>query len=704
MKILSQTLGLLCLFASIALAQSNPGWTYGQVPTTGTWNNAFSAKQDILGCTPLNQAGGTMLGPLKTAPSTTSAAGFSIFPGVAPSVPNNGDIWLNSTGLFYQAGNTTFGPIGAGTIAGPATSTMDNVAIWANTGGTSLQDSGKALPSGAIVGTTDTQTLSNKTLNNPTINGANVTGTFNVAEGISTGPWTFTSGTASGQWQFGNMLGATSTPTALMAGQIISTFSPSGDLGAIYGQRVTTFTGGSDNDGNAPVTAAVRGYSQAGTGETWGVEEGGLFISDNLNFYTQGVGVTGHGQSLHGGRTWGAVLEGIEFGETYTATAGQTNFVIPNNAKVGKSIVTKNGMILTLGTDYTETSTPAATISQATTGVSGNGTKATITFSGGAIIPVGAAVDIFNMVPKAYNGRWTVTASSAGSISFASPVTGAQTTAGTVKAYNFQAGSIRLSTPAAAGDVIKIWRGDPLQSTLGSEIDAFVGYGTDNSNAISGNRIGLSVFGLRWDKTNNISSNVGSIAQLVCDPTDTYITCDRGLGFQGKIINAIDMTNVNAQSYLMKFPLSTAGITAAGNLAIGNIGTFDLTGYGTAVIGNTTNGGIVRIGDGTALGRVAVGSGFAMQVGSDTNTDVSLIRNGSEFARATSTQMKFTSPPKLPEFATAFLPTCNSSSRGDIAITTDGAASLTWGATATGGGTALYQVWCNGSAWTVTGK
>jgi hypothetical protein len=41
---------------------------------------------------------------------------------------------------------------------------------------------------------------------------------------------------------------------------------------------------------------------------------------------------------------------------------------------------------------------------------------------------------------------------------------------------------------------------------------------------------------------------------------------------------------------------------------------------------------------------------------------------------------------------------------GQTACVTDGAASLAWGATVTGGGTAKYLVWYNGTNWTVAGK
>jgi hypothetical protein len=51
----------------------------------------------------------------------------------------------------------------------------------------------------------------------------------------------------------------------------------------------------------------------------------------------------------------------------------------------------------------------------------------------------------------------------------------------------------------------------------------------------------------------------------------------------------------------------------------------------------------------------------------------------------------------------ALLPTSPTARVGDITRVTDGAAALTWGATVTGGGTAQYLVWYNGTNWTVFG-
>ena len=72
--------------------------------------------------------------------------------------------------------------------------------------------------------------------------------------------------------------------------------------------------------------------------------------------------------------------------------------------------------------------------SAATTGASGDGTTATITYAGTHVFPVGGTVVVAGVTPAGFNATATVTASSAGSVSYLNATAGPQTVAGTVGA------------------------------------------------------------------------------------------------------------------------------------------------------------------------------------------------------------------------------------------------------------------------------
>lgn len=103
----------ILLFPAAVLAQLSPGLVNGQVPTAAQWNSYFAAKQDVLGYRPVNVNGDIMLGRFVTFASTVTAAGFNVPPGVAPTVPINGDLWTTIGGLFVRVNGVTVPLIGA---------------------------------------------------------------------------------------------------------------------------------------------------------------------------------------------------------------------------------------------------------------------------------------------------------------------------------------------------------------------------------------------------------------------------------------------------------------------------------------------------------------------------------------------------------------------------------------------------------------
>jgi hypothetical protein len=81
--------------------------------------------------------------------------------------------------------------------------------------------------------------------------------------------------------------------------------------------------------------------------------------------------------------------------------------------------------IFTIQAANSATTTPTLT-------ASGTGSVATLTFASTYTVPVGSTIVVAGVSPAGYNGTYTVTRSSAGSVSYANATTGAQTVAGTI--------------------------------------------------------------------------------------------------------------------------------------------------------------------------------------------------------------------------------------------------------------------------------
>ncbi|MGC1861898.1 MAG: hypothetical protein WA733_12440 [Methylocystis sp.] len=82
--------------------------------------------------------------------------------------------------------------------------------------------------------------------------------------------------------------------------------------------------------------------------------------------------------------------------------------------------------------NYADDLVPTLGLFYSTLTASGTGSVATITYRGPNTFTTGQPITVAGMLPSGYNGVFTVTAASAGSVSYACTQTGAQTQAGTV--------------------------------------------------------------------------------------------------------------------------------------------------------------------------------------------------------------------------------------------------------------------------------
>jgi hypothetical protein len=143
---------LVAAWSCSAFAQSTPGWTFNFKPTTAQWNNAFALKQDLLGYTAMNVAGGVFTGRVVFSPPGATLSGFNIGPGIAPASPVEGDWWQTATGVFGVLNGGTVEvvtvPAAAPTIASgfgggsPAISASNGPIAWRLTIGTASGTTG----------------------------------------------------------------------------------------------------------------------------------------------------------------------------------------------------------------------------------------------------------------------------------------------------------------------------------------------------------------------------------------------------------------------------------------------------------------------------------------------------------------------------------------------------------------------------------
>ena len=289
-------------------------------------------------------------------------------------------------------------------------------------------------------------------------------------------------------------------------------FIGAGGANSLYsGADNAAIAGGVSNTTYGPNNFIGAGYSNTISTTQWSSVIGG----GEFNTNTQSVGTIVGGHSNTQSSSGGSVTSA-----TGTITNNILNATTPSMALAADNSSVAVGQYVTWGQNgdgnYINaivTSYAAATTPFATTGQSFASSTVTITHAGGTSYAVGSWITISGVTPSFYNNTWIVTASSAGSVSFAyfaDP--GAITVQGTVK----QPTTVGLSRRSVTNgfNTVYFWKagafiGGGVGNTASGYNSVVVGGGYDgtttNGNTATGDR---SFIGAGYKNTTSGANSV----------------------------------------------------------------------------------------------------------------------------------------------------------------------------------------------------
>ena len=588
----------LALYPSLAGAQSSPGLTFGQVPTPAQWNSYFASKADYLGSSYCPTGGCTMSGQLITIASTTANAGFTILPGVAPSAPVNGNMWMTSAGLFARVNGVTVGPFVSGTTS-PVTSVSNSDSTLTVSPTTGAVVASLNLAHANIW--TVAQTINLNAASCPagdtgvSLQLCGVDATIARAELTSFG--------ATPNWTGRRADGTGASPSAVQSGDVLAAFNAHGYNGSawtataaasielIANQNWTTAAEGTHIDiktvpnGSLVSALAVVCRFENDGGVTCpngasGGDQGAGTINVSGGYYIGGSGITGFtGTGTTGVRATAPSISSLTVTTAFTATG------LVTNADLANASTTVNGQTCTLGSTCVIT----ASAGSITYGTTTAGTSIGIpynTSNGGALsalTPVSGAI--------LYGASATTPAFSALLTQYG-PIYGGGAGAAPVAMAAGTNGQIIVGQTSAA----------PLWKTAGGDVASISAAGAFTLTATNTNLTTLAnVTTVGALAAGSIATGFGTIltTNTIGTAADTITSASAtalAVGINGATNPAF---NVDASTALQAAGLNVKGAVTGGTVAVSLIDsgsntnlTINAKGSGTIGIGNISTGAV----------------------------------------------------------------------------------------------------------------